>query len=205
MASLAVIQIMAGCGVNVIFLEMITSRDKGSGSLITLAQFLFVACQGLASNLGTPRKIPLWLHCTLTCIYFMASIVNNMALNFGVSMPLHMVFRSSSLAASLCIGYMVFGKSYSRNQIIGVALVSMGIVITTLADAVSRGSCCDIFGAFSSAEADLDSDDDEVSRWLTGMGMLTFALLLSALLGHLQDHCKFVAIVCILFLTPCSE
>jgi len=201
-ASLCVFGILAGCGVNVVFLEMITSRDKGAGALITFAQFLFVSLFGMSQHLlAGKRKIPLVYHLLITLTFFSVSLLNNMALSYNISMPLHMVFRSSSLAASLFLGSLVFGKSYGREQIYGVLLVTFGIFLTTAADANVKSNgwfwkqpmntCCD----GDPVEDDVvvrnlgspESVVEEYRRWLVGLAMLSFALFASAGLGHLQE------------------
>uniref|UniRef100_A0A7S2RDS6 UAA transporter n=1 Tax=Mucochytrium quahogii TaxID=96639 RepID=A0A7S2RDS6_9STRA len=191
-----IIGILLGCGVNVVFLEMITKRDPKAGGLVTLAQFLFVACEGLISNLEQSkyyfpkpraRAIPLWFHLFITFTFFSVSIINNMALSYNIAMPLHMVFRSSSLAASLLIGSVFLKKSYGTNQIQGVLLVTSGIIVTTFADAFQqRAECCDGNATKTTLDPE-QADTDALHTWLVGLAMLTFALFVSAGMGHLQE------------------
>jgi hypothetical protein len=76
--------------------------------------------EGLISHLsfskGCPhlkqRVAPLWYWVVLTAIFFLLSVANNKAYAYNISMPVHMVFRASSLAASLIVGYFVFKKRY---------------------------------------------------------------------------------------------
>jgi UDP-xylose/UDP-N-acetylglucosamine transporter B4 len=44
--------------------------------------------------------------------FFALSVVNNKALDFRISMPLHMIFRSSSLVTTLLVGVLFFSKKY---------------------------------------------------------------------------------------------
>lgn len=80
-----------------------------------------------------------------------SQVVNNKALDFHISMPLHITFRSSSLVASLLIGTFFFKekyvfiarfwirikslscKRYSAEKWLGCFLVSVGICVTTFA------------------------------------------------------------------------
>ena len=92
--------------------------------------------------------MPLWYYVILTCIFFFVSIANNKAYAFNISMPVHMVFRASSLAASMLVGYLCFKKKYERYQVLAVVMVSAGIITTTIADAMEKRaaslqSCCD--------------------------------------------------------------
>lgn len=116
-------------------------------------------------------------------------MLNNMAYDYQISQPLHMVFRSSSLAVSLLLGFVAFKKSYNRAQVLGVIVVTAGIFATTFADAridcgpngcsaVSwwdlKGSLAEIAGGFS-------------EKKMTGIFLMVSGLVLSSLLGHLQS------------------
>ncbi len=216
-----VFEILVGCGINVVFLELITKRDPGAGGLVTLAQFVFVALMGLGDAFEMngwrirlrARKVPLWTHVAVTALFFVVNLMNNAALGYGISMPLHMLFRSSSLGASMLLGWLGFGKSYKGRQIQGVLLVSLGIIFTTAADArykmsvaASGKSCCQDggqdggrnFGDSCKGERSCQSQggqdnaseqeqDDAFMTWLFGLGMLTCALFLSAALGQVQE------------------
>ena len=110
--SSAVALIMIGCCSNVIVLEYIIRFDSGAGNIVTCAQFLFIALQGLSGHFRTMFRtiVPLWFYALLTAIFFSLSVANNKAYDFNISMPVHMVFRASSLAASMIVGYLGFKK-----------------------------------------------------------------------------------------------
>ena len=42
-------------------------------------------------------KVPFSAWTTLVVMYFVVSVSNNYALNFNISMPLHMIFRAVSI------------------------------------------------------------------------------------------------------------
>ena len=184
--------VIGGCCLNNVFLENIIIGDRASGQLLTLLQFVFIALMGLRdrfekSNLfpGFRTKMPttpLWWYVLLTSIFWTVSILNNMAYNFEISQPLHMVFRSSSLAVSLILGFLLFKKSYNRVQVVGVVIVTVGIFATTFAD--SKGFECGPQGCGAVFDFMAQLSD---SRKVTGVGILTLGLLLSAFLGHLQS------------------
>jgi UDP-xylose/UDP-N-acetylglucosamine transporter B4 len=50
--------VILGCGINVVFLELIVSAVKGAGNLITFAQFFFIATEGLIFTVDFGRKKP---------------------------------------------------------------------------------------------------------------------------------------------------
>lgn len=122
----------------------------------------------------------------LTAIFWTLSVLNNMAYDYQISQPLHMVFRSSSLAVSLVLGFTVFKKTYNVAQVLGVAIVTAGIFVTTFAD--SKIDC----GPNGCSAVSLWDFTNLVSwnfsdRKLIGIGLLLSGLVLSSLLGHLQS------------------
>ena len=96
-------------------------------------------------------------------MFFTVSVLNNYALNFNISMPLHMIFRSvskflhvfflssififkklkvfirfhffrkGSLIANMVLGIVFLEKKYSIREYISTILISAGICICTLA------------------------------------------------------------------------
>ncbi len=194
--------VIGGCCLNNVFLENLIVGDKKSGALLTLLQFVFIALMSFREQTSPkmfglpwfkPTDTPLWWYLLLTAIFFTLSVLNNMAYAFEISQPLHMVFRSSSLAVSLLLGFVLFRKTYTFPQVLGVVIVTAGIFVTTFADsrpmvASAAAAGCDGANGCSAAGA---------SNWLglvsispqkmIGIGILLSGLFLSALLGHLQS------------------
>lgn len=209
-SALGVALILVGCCLNLVTLELLNNgdraarakegREKGMGDLLTCAQFTFVALCTLPSQLGpglVPRRpvVPFRYYALLVAIFWVLSVVNNGALSYGISIPLHTIFRSCSLVASLVMGMAFFGKSYPPRKIAACALVTVGIVVATLADANMRAgpaaACCGDAAGPDGCQDDCDAAASaagaDLARWTTGVAMLLGALLLSALLGHLQQ------------------
>ena len=91
--------------------------------------------------------VPLLVYVKITAIFFLTSLLNNAALDYHISIPVHTVFRSSGLTATLLLGRFVYKTRYPMHQVIACMLVSVGILCVTLAD-VARGSpapaaCCE--------------------------------------------------------------
>lgn len=57
-----------------------------------------------------PRVIPLLVYFRLVCLFFAATVLNNIALDYHISIPVHTVFRSSGLAGTLLTGYLFYNK-----------------------------------------------------------------------------------------------
>lgn len=171
-----------GCCINVYFLELITNVVPGSGNIITLAQFLFISIKGfiMESRFGTKKSvIPISQYLSLVVMFFVVSVLNNYALNFNISMPLHMIFRSGSLIANMILGIIILKKSYTLRQYISIIIISLGICICTLASASSD--------AKSKETVQSSEENTDIFWWIIGIIMLTLALVLSACMGIIQE------------------
>ena len=98
--------IMIGCCSNVLFLEFLTQHDPGCGDLVTLAQFTFISLCSFPMNFNfstfsfRPRRIPLTQYISITALFFIVSILNNRAFQYGVSVPVTLItlIHSNSLS-----------------------------------------------------------------------------------------------------------
>ncbi|XP_030587344.1 UDP-xylose and UDP-N-acetylglucosamine transporter [Archocentrus centrarchus] len=177
----AVVLVFVGCCSNVVFLELLVRDFPGCGNIVTFAQFVFIALEGFIFETNFGRKkpaIPVSNYVIMVTMFFTVSVINNYALNFNIAMPLHMIFRSGSLIANMILGIIILKKRYSTSKYLSIALVSAGIFICTI---------------MSAKQVNLSSEDSEdqgfyaFMRWLIGIGMLTFALLMSARMGIFQE------------------
>lgn len=172
--------VFLGCCTNVIFLELLVKEHPGCTNLITFAQFLFISVEGFifATNFGKRRPVvPLKHYVTLVVMFFMVSISNNQALSYDISMPLHMIFKSGSLIASMVLGILLLKKRYTSSKYLAVFMITMGILVCTIASVQNR-------------EKGGSAAKSEGSSFYTkafGIGLLSFALLLSARMGIYQE------------------
>ncbi|KAL1920421.1 uncharacterized protein VTP21DRAFT_798 [Calcarisporiella thermophila] len=178
--------IFGGCCSNVYALEILVSSAPKSGHLITFAQFLFVAIDGLISHLHfspssqvpiprlRPTKVPLWRWFVQVIMFFSVSVLNNWALAFDIGVPLHIVFRSGGLIVSMLLGYVVAGKRYTTKQIVAVSFITAGIFMATLSSA--------------SSHTKHSESHTNVSDFVVGVTLLTIALVISALMGLFQEQ-----------------
>ncbi|XP_068595681.1 UDP-xylose and UDP-N-acetylglucosamine transporter [Brachionichthys hirsutus] len=180
-SAFAIALVFIGCCSNVVSLEFLVREFPGCGNIVTFAQFLFIAAEGFISEANFGRKkpvIPVRNYFIMVAMFFTISVVNNYALNFNIAMPLHMIFRSGSLIANMILGIIILRKKYSPSKYLSIALISLGIFICTVmsakqVDAASEVPQAQSFSVFV--------------RWLMGIAMLTFALLLSARMGIFQE------------------
>ncbi|XP_041650478.1 UDP-xylose and UDP-N-acetylglucosamine transporter [Cheilinus undulatus] len=177
----AICLVFIGCCSNVVSLELLVREFPGCGNIVTFAQFLFIAIEGFIFETNFGRKkpaIPISNYVIMVTMFFTISVINNYALNFNIAMPLHMIFRSGSLIANMILGIIILKKRYSASKYLSIALVSAGIFICTI---------------MSAKQVNVSNEGSEeqglyaLMHWLTGIAMLTFALLMSARMGIFQE------------------
>nr|XP_021386583.1 UDP-xylose and UDP-N-acetylglucosamine transporter isoform X1 [Lonchura striata domestica] len=179
--AVAVGLVFGGCCSNVVFLELLARQFPGCGNIVTFSQFLFIALEGFIfeANFGRKRPaIPIRNYFIMVAMFFTVSVVNNYALNLNIAMPLHMIFRSGSLIASMALGIIILKKRYSVSKCSSIALVSLGIFTCTFMSAKQVAS-----------DSSLNEEDGPQAFlwWLLGIAALTFALLMSARMGIFQE------------------
>ncbi|XP_074429285.1 nucleotide sugar transporter SLC35B4 isoform X2 [Larus michahellis] len=179
--AVAVGLVFGGCCSNVVFLELLARQFPGCGNIVTFSQFLFIAVEGFIFETNFGRKkpaIPIRYYFIMVAMFFTVSVVNNYALNLNIAMPLHMIFRSGSLIASMALGIIILKKRYSVYKYTSIALVSLGIFTCTFMSAKQVAS-----------DSSLNEDDGPqvFLWWLLGIAALTFALLMSARMGIFQE------------------
>ncbi|XP_036431838.1 UDP-xylose and UDP-N-acetylglucosamine transporter [Colossoma macropomum] len=177
----AVTLVFVGCCSNVVFLELLVRDFPGCGNIVTFAQFAFIALEGFIFETNFGRKkpaIPISNYVIMVTMFFTVSVINNYALNFNIAMPLHMIFRSGSLIANMILGIIILKKRYSASKYLSIVLVSLGIFICTFMSAKQV-----------SVEKGATEEEGVYTflHWLLGIGMLTFALLMSARMGIFQE------------------
>ena len=178
---LAILTVFIGCASNVVFLELLVKQDPGVGNLVTFSSFLFISIEGFfftTKMLTVKPKVPMSAYTTLVIMYFAVSVVNNYALNFDIPMPLHMIFRAGSLIANMILGIIILKKSYSWIKYMSVLCISLGILI------------CTFMSSNDSTQTSQPGHSEGFMHWVTfaiGIGMLIFALLMSARMGIYQE------------------
>ncbi|XP_064113320.1 UDP-xylose and UDP-N-acetylglucosamine transporter-like [Macrobrachium nipponense] len=176
----AILFVFIGCCSNVVFLELLVKDEPACGNIITFFQFLFIAVEGFVSvtNFGqTKNVIPIKEYLILVFMFFTVNVTNNMAFGFKISMPLHIIFRSGGLIASLIMGVLVLGRKYTRTKYASVLMITLGTIICTLASAEN----------LDDEEQVAEGGVSSFVTWMMGIGILTFALFMSARMGIFQE------------------
>ncbi|OQR74628.1 UDP-xylose and UDP-N-acetylglucosamine transporter-like [Tropilaelaps mercedesae] len=168
------------CCSNVVFLEQLVRLEPSCTALVTFAQFAFIAVEKFFSETRCFRKrrtVPLSRYFQMVGVFFAQSFLNNYALSFHIPMPLHMIFKSASLLFNMLLGIIILHRSYSLRKYSAVTLVTVGIVLCTAASTAPRSQINDAKNGqlvFSMTQ-------------IIGIAILIVALLLSSLMGILQE------------------
>lgn len=178
LSTIAVIsKVFIACCTNVFLLEAISRESPGSANLITFSQFALVAFQGLLVNYfkGKPRVIPLTEYAKMVILFFFVSTGNNFALNYNISVPLHVIFKSGSLFANLFLGVILLKRRYSVTKYTSVFLITIGIIL------------CTISSYNEPLHKSKKESEDFLFTWLIGLSIMTVSLFTSAFMGIYQE------------------
>jgi len=190
--TLIVLVVLVGCAANVIFLEFLVKEDPGIGNLVTFCSFLFITVQGFffTARCGSIKpNVPITAWTTMVIMYFIVSVVNNAALGFNISMPLHMIFRAGSLMANMILGMIILNKRYTKVKYLSVIIISIGITACTIVSGQSVSSNKNQATEYEAGEGDTTDVEHAMDFmwWMVGIAMLTFALFMSARMGIYQE------------------
>ncbi|KIP05491.1 hypothetical protein PHLGIDRAFT_25068 [Phlebiopsis gigantea 11061_1 CR5-6] len=177
--SFALSLVFGGCCSNVWTYEYLLRVDSKMGTALTFSQMAFVTTQALPSFLEfrsfrprlRPRQVPLSQWTLQVLVMTAGSLLNNWAFAFSVPLTVQIVFRSGGLAVSMLLGRLFAGKQYTPPQIASVLFVTLGIILST----TSRSS------------APTSSQPIDATQYTLGVVMLTASLLLTGVLGMLQE------------------
>lgn len=140
---LSVVIVLSGCASAVPF-ELLNKADRGCSSLILLAQYLYATSECVRSGeVGTfvaDRKIPIVHHVLFLFLFGITNVLLNAALDLGLPMPVYLVIKNGGLAVSMLLGWAVQSKSYRLEQVMGVLVITLGVIITTFASKPAQKS-----------------------------------------------------------------
>ncbi|CAG9540211.1 unnamed protein product [Cercopithifilaria johnstoni] len=172
---------LAGCIGCMYFVESIAKEQPSSMNLMTFSTFLFISLEGLiftSKFFAVPNKIPIRAYLPTVITFFSVNVINNQALNFHVPVPLHIIFRSGSLLASLILTKILQGKEYSLRKYVAVLSITVGIIMCTTATAHLEKT---------DQQKTVVDIEKHYREWIIGIVMLTTALLASAYLAICQE------------------
>ena len=117
------------------------------GTLLTFVQFLFVAVTGYVAQFDrsrpplfvAPAKVPLRRWIVNIILFFSINVLNNHAFSYDISVPVHIILRSGGSISTMAAGYL-YGKRYSKLQVLAVFLLSFGVILAAWSDAKGKVS-----------------------------------------------------------------
>src|SRR3569833_2394495 len=150
------------------------------GTLLTFVQYLFVAVSGYISQFDRsrapffikPNKEPLRRWMINIILFFSINVLNNHAFSYDISVPVQIIHRTGGSITTMITGYM-YGKRYSRIQVVAVLLLTLGVVTAAWSDAQAKTST-------STAES---TSHGSAASFNTGLAILFIAQTLSAIMG----------------------
>lgn len=187
--------VFCGCQVNVVSLEVLVGSNPNVGYGLTFLQFLFVSLCSLPLVFSfrerkfRPRQLDAKLLALMCVLFFLTSALNNAVFAFKVSMPIHTTFRSSSLVVNILLGVGFFGRKYSAWQLVCAALITVGIILLTL-ESHKRSVASEVL---PTAEQEIIVGESASKGFFTagsqlaGLVVLTLTVMLSTILGLVQD------------------
>ncbi|KIK55641.1 hypothetical protein GYMLUDRAFT_87517 [Collybiopsis luxurians FD-317 M1] len=194
--------VFGGCCANVWSYEQLLIMNPRIGSALTFSQMVFITLQSLPNFLTfgqsnpskqkptspsrildwiprlKPRQVPILQWASQVLVHTTGSLLNNWAFAFNVPLTVLIVFRSAGLAVSMLLGFVLLGRRYSVSQVLSVLVVSLGAVLATL----SKTS-----GTANKSSTDSATDPD-LQRYALGIVMVVTSLLLTGILGVLQEQ-----------------
>lgn len=107
-------------------------------------QFVLTALATLPSQYDTNGRfflkktaVPIRKWAWSALMFFAVNMLNNWAFAFNISVPVHIILRSFGSVTTMAAGWLR-GKKYSTLQIISVILLTVGVIVSAWADAVSK-------------------------------------------------------------------
>ena len=86
-----------------------------------------------------PNHVPLRRWFGYVFLFGVVNVLNNYALGFHISVPVHIILRSGGSVVTMAMGWL-WGTKYSRRQIEAVALLTLGVAVAAIADADAKVS-----------------------------------------------------------------
>jgi UDP-xylose/UDP-N-acetylglucosamine transporter B4 len=106
---------------------------------------VLVAAVGYASQFSArhppfflkPNQVPLRRWLAYIVLFFSVNMLNNYAFGCRISVPLHIILRSGGSVTTMAAGWL-WGKRYSWRQVVAVNLLTLGVILSAIADAEAK-------------------------------------------------------------------
>ncbi|EEB05420.1 NST UDP-N-acetylglucosamine transporter [Schizosaccharomyces japonicus yFS275] len=168
--------IFGGCCSTAYTLEAIVREAPNSGVLLTFAQFLFIGVEGFLYHcIVNPKalvrpKVPVTRWLIIVFFFFLINVLNNVALAYDISVPVHIILRSSGPITTMAFGAALLHKRYNVKQVVSVCTLTLGIIIATLGNAQN-----------------VRLQVSSVTHFAIGVGLLVVTQFMGAFMGLLLE------------------
>ncbi len=106
---------------------------------------MFVAVIGFPSQFDRsrppfflkPNKVPIRRWLVSIVLFFGINVLNNHAFSYDISVPVHIILRSGGSITTMAAGSL-WGKKYSRIQVVAVLLLTVGVITAAWSDSQSK-------------------------------------------------------------------
>merc|ERR1712080_687439 len=184
-ALLPFFMVFGGCMSSIIFMEYVLKGDPTSGPFLNATEFVLVLVQSIPGRIDGMQLKPLHAtrlsHIQHAFLWVLMSTLANYVFAFNISVPIHTLFRSCNVIASVALGWLLFGGQYTLRQIGCVCVITVGIFLGSIGDASAFFSCTGTGcgpangGATASAEGKRD-----LAIWGFGIGLLVVCQVVQA-------------------------
>lgn len=184
------VMVFGGCGASLIFMEYVLKGDDNAGNFLNATEFVFVLLQSIPGRIDArtmklrPLRASWGSHLQHALLWVAMSTLANVVFAFNIRIPIHTLFRSCNVIASVVLGRLFFQQQYTIRQLCCVAVISVGIFLASIGDASkiwTLGGCVDCGQTQAS-----QMSSKEFNVWSMGIAMLACVQLLQATLGHTQ-------------------
>lgn len=86
-----------------------------------------------------PPTVPFRRWVFIAAMFYSINMLNNWAFAFSISVPVHIILRSFGSVTTMLAG-VIRGKRYSMLQVLSVALLTAGVLVSAWADSESKVS-----------------------------------------------------------------
>ena len=84
-----------------------------------------------------PTKVPFHKLFLSAAMFYTVNMLNNWAFAFNIGVPVHIILRSFGSVTTMAAGWWR-GKWYSSVQVVSVAILTTGVMVSAWADAESK-------------------------------------------------------------------
>mmetsp|Transcript_75250 Transcript_75250/g.178793 ORF Transcript_75250/g.178793 Transcript_75250/m.178793 type:complete len:545 (+) Transcript_75250:32-1666(+) len=172
--TLFTVVVVAGTATNVAF-EFLGREEQQCASVLTLCQYVSVIAGALPRALQHLRepKIPRKWHLLFAALMTMTAVCGNKSVDWHIPFPLYLIIKSSNLVSNLCVGGLMLGKRYRGGQVVGVLVMTLGVIFSTLMANSNRPS---------------EDEDGGFNEVLVGCALCAISTISMSLLSCAQEH-----------------